>query len=62
EVKSETFETSDLSKFDLEQLYQTPVSSPPITPLLLPSNNNIALQAQDVNNLIAAIQALDNQI
>ncbi|CAG8673194.1 11863_t:CDS:2, partial [Racocetra fulgida] len=63
EVESEISETSDLSEFDLEQLYQTPVPSPPITPPLLPpNNNNMALQAQDINNLINAIQALDNHI
>ncbi|CAG8561914.1 14064_t:CDS:2, partial [Racocetra fulgida] len=61
-VESEISETSDLSEFDLEQLYQTPVLSPPITPpLLSPNNNNMALQAQDINYLINAIQALDNQ-
>ncbi|CAG8520187.1 17444_t:CDS:2, partial [Racocetra fulgida] len=63
EVKSEISETSDLFEFDLEQLYQTPIPFPPITPPLLPpNNNNMTLQAQDVNNLIAAIQALDNWI
>ncbi|CAG8510079.1 32347_t:CDS:2 [Racocetra persica] len=49
--------------FGLEQLYQTSIPFSPITPSLLPPNNNIALQkAQDINNLIATIQALDNQI
>ncbi|CAG8751052.1 6514_t:CDS:2, partial [Racocetra fulgida] len=62
-VESEIFETSDLSKFDLEQLYQTPIPSPPITlPLLLLNNNNMTLQAQDINNLINTIQALNNWI
>ncbi|CAG8817671.1 11219_t:CDS:1, partial [Racocetra fulgida] len=60
---SEISETSDLFEFNLEQLYQTPVSSPPITPPLLPlNNNNMALQVQDINNLINSIQALDNRI